>query len=216
MAAVVLRADGEEMKLTQDLQQRLASAVQAAEKKTGAEFVTVVARRSLQPSSQTILILCFAASAIPAVLWIAGWRPDFAWLYLTQVAAFSLLALGLLCPAAQRFLVSPGERQRQAAAKAREHFAQLGLHRTRQSGGVLLFVALDARYVEVIADEAALAALPADTWQTVIDRFTAKVKVGDLEAGFTEALAFIGERMVEKLPRLGDDKNELPDNLIVV
>lgn len=204
------------MKFDHDMRQRLAAAVRSAEAKTGAEFVTLVARRTLQPSTQTLLLLSFAALALPAVLWIAGWRADFAWLYLTQVTAFSLLAVALLCPAAQRYLVSPGERQRQAARHAQEHFAGLGLHRTRQSGGVLLFVALDAHYVEVIADETALAALPADTWQGVIDRFTAKVRAGDLEAGFTEALAFLGERLAGALPRASDDKNELPDNLIVV
>ncbi len=204
------------MEFTTAFQELLARRVAEAESRTRAEFVTVVARRASRPGAGLALAGGLVALAVPGVLWASGLVRDFPRLYLAQAAILLLTTLVYLWPAATRALLSRRQRTAAATTLAQATFTRLGLHRTGTRGGVLLFVALAERHVEILADEAAALALPEDTWQRAVEVFTEQLKQGDLDGGFAVTLNFLAERLAQALPRLPNDRNELADRLVVL
>lgn len=203
-------------RLDDTLRERLARRVAEAESQTRAEFVTVVARRAGGPGPELALAAALLALALAGALWASGLVRDFPRLYLLQALVMLLAGLAYLWPPAARALGPKARRVRDARALAQATFAELGLHRTGGRGGVLLFVALAERHVEVLADEAAALALPEDTWHRAVELFTGQLRQGDLEGGFAVTLNFLAERLAQALPRLPGDRNARADGLLVI
>ena len=202
--------------LDSELQERLARRVAEAERRTRAEFVTVVARRASRPGPELALAAALLALALAGLLWASGLVRDFPRLYLLQAGIMLLAALAYLWPPASLALQPRTRRRAAVRALAEASFTRLGLHRTGTRGGVLLFVALAERQVEILADEAATLALPEDTWSRAVEIFTRELGQGDLDGGFAVTLNFLAERLAQALPRLPGDQNELADRLVVL
>jgi len=201
--------------LPAELQDRLLRRVAEAERQTRAEFVTVVVRRACPPSYGLLLVGGLLALALPGLLWALGLVRDFPRLYLAQLGLVLLFVLLQIWPPAARLLQPRGRREAAASALAQQFFAQLGLHRTGTRGGVLLFVALDERYLEVVADDAAALALPDNTWTLAVEVFRREAGKGDLDGAFALVLQFLGERLGRALPRLPSDLSQPAERLIV-
>jgi putative membrane protein len=201
-------------RLTESDRQRLRSAVQAAESRTRAEFVMVVARRAdpyfFPPAALTTAV----AIALPGLLWVAGIANDFAVLYGVQLAVFAVLLPLLRLPALLPYLIPPAVGVARARRLARDLFHRLGLHRTQERVGVLLFVSLAEHYVEIIADDGANDAVAVDAWRELIQSTTERVRRDGAADGLAAALERLAEILGRALPRRPDDKNEIPDRLI--
>lgn len=195
---------------------QLRDAVRAAETRTRAEFVMVIARRADPYFFPPMALAAGVALALPGVLWVASLATDFLTLYEIQLAAFVVLFPILRLPAVLPHIVPRPVRLARAKRLAQESFHRLGLHRTRERSGVLIFVALAEHYVEIIADEGADNAVPDKTWQDIIDATTAKVRADGPAQGFLLALASLGEILGQALPRRPDDSNEIADRLIEI
>lgn len=206
--------------LNETQRQAIADAVAAAEQKTRAEIVTVLA-----PAADDYREFAFLAGAILALLLAAviavvesAWAaPE--WLGLLPVMAlFAALPLGVLLrwPPLLRRLVPAAVRHRRAAALARAQFLAQNLHHTRGETGVLLFVAEFERYVEVLVDRGVATHVPDSAWQELVAEFTRRVKDGEVEAGFTGALSRCGDLLAAPLPPDNDNPNELPNRLILL
>ncbi len=203
-------------RLTEALQERLAWRVREAERRTRAEFVTVVVRQACAVGSTPLLIGGLAALALPGLLWGSGLVDDFPRLYLAQIVAVLLVGLLALLPQAHRLLQGPRRRAAGVRRLAEDLFQRLGLHRTESRGAVMLLVALAERRVEIIADEAADLALPSETWGQAVALFQREAGAGDLDGAFALTLNYLAERLELALPRLPSDRNELGDALILL
>jgi len=191
---------------------RILAAVRAAEARSSAEFVTVIARSADAYRLAPTLLAASVALLLPGALWLAGWLTEFVWLYALQLAAF-LLLLGVLSPFGAR--LTPRS-IRDAAARRLAHslFLELGLAATEQRTGVLLFVSEAERYVEILADREADRAAPAGFWTDAVAAFTAEVRSGRPADGFVAAIERVGAMLGSAFPRAPGDVNELPDRLI--
>jgi uncharacterized membrane protein len=98
-----------------------------------------------------------------------------------------------------------------ALARARDVFAKLGMHKTQQDTGVLLYVAIDDRRAAVFAGAGIHPAGAESFWQEVIDEVAKHFSEGATAAGLCHAVERIGELLREHVP--GDDTagNELPN-----
>jgi len=191
---------------------RILAAVRAAEARSSAEFVTVIARSADAYRLAPTLLAASVALLLPGALWLAGWLTEFVWLYALQLAAF-LLLLGVLSPFGAR--LTPRS-IRDAAARRLAHslFLELGLATTEQRTGVLLFVSEAERYVEILADREADRAAPTGFWTDAVAAFTAEVRSGRPADGFVAAIERVGAMLGSAFPRAPGDVNELPDRLI--
>lgn len=98
-------------------------------------------------------------------------------------------------------------------ARARELFAALGMQRTREGTGVLLYVAVDDRRAAVYAGPGVHGAQGEGFWRSVTDAVAAEAREGRLARGLVAALDLVGAALREKVPGEDVHGNELPDEV---
>jgi putative membrane protein len=202
--------------LTERDRKRIEDAVKAAEQRTAAEFVTVIAR-----ASGNYLYLPTLAAAV-AALFLSGLALAVPWpftftirqFYLGQVVGFvALYGLFHWWPVRRRLVPRDLQRAR-ARLRAHELFLDLGLAATRDRTGVLFFVSVAEHYVEIIADRGVSSVVDDAIWAKIVAEFTAAVRQGRIAEGFLGAIDACTRVLAERLPRGPGDVNELPNRLV--
>jgi len=98
-------------------------------------------------------------------------------------------------------------------SRAAQVFKILGMHKTKQRNGVLIYLAFKDRKFAVIGDAGINEVVPEDFWEEIkvllLNRF-AERKFGK---GIASAIDKIGEKLAEFFPYQTDDVNELPDEI---
>ncbi len=116
-----------------------------------------------------------------------------------------------------RFVVETGLplhgllRDQSPRARAIELFAQLGVWDTEHNSGVLIYVQLRDRCVEIIADRGIDARVDDAFWSAVCRRMEAAFREGRFESGALLALKEITMALAENFPASGDNCDELPN-----
>jgi putative membrane protein len=202
--------------LTDQDRQQIKAAIVAAERRTSGELVTVIAAAADDYRYLPLLWPALAALMLPAIV-LAVWPQTGAFrLYLIQAATFFALSLVAHLPPVHLALVPQGVKRRRASRLAREQFFERGLHLTRGRTGVLIFVAVAERHVEIIADAGINALVPPGTWDHAVAEFVGRVRRGRIAEGFIAAIGQVGDRLAEHFPRPADDTDELPNRLIEI
>ncbi|MBL8396322.1 MAG: TPM domain-containing protein [Candidatus Accumulibacter sp.] len=98
-----------------------------------------------------------------------------------------------------------------ARARAIELFAQLRVWDTEENSGVLIYLQLIDRRVEIVADRGIDARVSQDFWAGVCRRMEADFRAGNFEGGTAVALQTITRALQEHFPALAKNPNELPD-----
>ena len=190
---------------------RIRDAVAAVEARSSAEFVVVVAPASdayaLYPLLWASLAALLAGGVLALLVPAWGARSIFA----GQAVLFLVGVVVLELPGLRRFLVPGWVMRAHASQLARLQFAARVEGRTASRTGLLLFVSLAERHVEIIADAGIHARAGDGAWQSVIGEFRAAVARGQLVDGFIAAIAAIGELLATHAPRVTAGRNELPD-----
>jgi putative membrane protein len=133
-----------------------------------------------------------------------------------QLAVFVIVALLLSWRPIGMRLVPAALKNRHARRLAREQFHALRLHETKAGTGILIFVSIAERYVEILADHGIHARVPDGTWANIVADFTAKVRAGRIVDGFISAIAACSAQLAEHFPRVADDRDELSDAVVEV
>jgi uncharacterized membrane protein len=95
--------------------------------------------------------------------------------------------------------------------RAIELFAQLGVWDTEHNSGVLIYVQLIDRRVEIVADRGIHARVGEAFWRAICRRLEAEFRQGRFESGALLALKETTAALAEHFPASGDNFNELPD-----
>jgi putative membrane protein len=115
-------------------------------------------------------------------------------------------------PSLRRALTPRGARRRAAERAAQQAFASLGIEKTRERTGVLVFVALFERTVVLLPDRGIPETLGRGALASLEELLSTAVERRDL-AAFLSALAKLGPACGAVLPRRADDENELCDDV---
>lgn len=194
--------------------QRIRSAIEAAERRTRGEFVTVIAREADDYLYIPLLWAALIALLIPAVTHVI----DQPWLaahsYMVQIAGFVLLAVLFRWPLVKHRLIPRAVQHQRAHRIALEQFLLQNLHGTQERTGVLLFVSRAEHYVEIIADKGINDRVAPGTWDALVEDFVAHVKQGKVADGFVSTIEACGDLLETHFPAGEGDRNELPDHLI--
>lgn len=221
------------MHLTAAEHDRVSAAVTAAEAHTDGEIVTVVARRSDEyhdvASHWAVLKLLGALAILAAwpgiVVWLysftAGpWAEapsDRAVLTIALIAAtivFLIVYFAFRWRPLRLFFTPPATKARRVRRRALDLFRTAAEARTRGKTGVLIYLSLEERRAELIADAAIHAKVAQETWGEAMAALIAGVKAGRAGDGMADAVTQVGAVLSEHFPRSADDTNELPDRLI--
>lgn len=106
-----------------------------------------------------------------------------------------------------------GKTSRQRAV---ELFAQLHVWDTEHNSGVLIYVQLIDRKVEIVADRGIDARVGQVFWEAVCSRMQAAFRAGNFESGACAAIAEVTEVLAQHFPAGEENPNELPDRPLVL
>jgi len=194
---------------------RITAAIHAAEKSTSGEFVAVVARASDHYVFVPVLWSAILALLFPGACLLAGVSLRWVHLYQLQLLIFIVLAVLLLSVPGLHLKLTPRRvKHARASRLAQAQFYRQGVQVTPHHSGVLFFVSLAERYVEIVADKGIHEKLGEAHWQAIIDKFVAHVRRGQIVDGFVDAIGACGAAMAEHYPPEPSATNELSDGLI--
>lgn len=95
-------------------------------------------------------------------------------------------------------------------------FADHGVWDTEENCGVLLYVNLADRTVDIVADRGIARKIDNAAWQAICDTMTAGFARGEYEAATLGALAQVNELLRRHFPANGARPNELPDRPLML
>lgn len=195
--------------------QRIARAIAAAEKKTSGEIVAVVAHSSDDYRFIPLLWAALLALALPLFAFTLTKAPATT-IYAAQLAVFATIAMAILWRPLRLALVPGAIKRARAHARALEQFLSQDLHTTKGRTGVLIFISVAERYVEVIADEGIYKKVPPGIWDDAVAGLTAEIAQGRAGGGLVAAIKTCGGVLAEHFPPDSADKDELPNHLIML
>lgn len=106
-------------------------------------------------------------------------------------------------------------RRPDALTRARAVFAHLGMHRTAERHGVLVYLALEDRKLALVGDEGIHARVGDDYWAGVRDAMLEELRAGRPRAAILVGIARLGRALGEHFPRRPGDANELGDQVSI-
>ena len=92
-------------------------------------------------------------------------------------------------------------------------FEELGMFRTRDRNGVLIYVSLADRQAAVIGDAGINARVPEGFWDDVLALLREDFSHGRFADGLCKAIGQVGEKLHTLFPYQRDDRNELPNDI---
>lgn len=101
-------------------------------------------------------------------------------------------------------------------ARALQVFTALGVWDTAANNGVLIYLLLADRSVEIIADRAIAALVPESEWLTLCGDIEARCRSGDIAAACCQAVRAVAAVMRRHFPRDGGDADELPNQPVLL
>lgn len=99
------------------------------------------------------------------------------------------------------------------AKAALEVFKRLSMHKTAERNGVLFHVNFEAHYLTIIGDEGIHQKVHQNFWDQLHDKTTAEFAKGNYFEGLRNAVLETGEELKKHFPFLGENYNELSDEI---
>ncbi|WP_319541477.1 TPM domain-containing protein [uncultured Pseudodesulfovibrio sp.] len=201
--------------LTQKEQDTLVQCVKGVEKQTSGEIVPVIASASYEYPRSTIigaLVYGIVAAICTALLF----NQTGMWAYLVQLLGFFFVFTRLLdaFPAMKRPFIAKDEMREEINEAAFTAFYQNGLHRTRDLTGIIIYVSVFERGVQVLADQGINDKVDPKVWEEVVALITEGIKAGRPGEALCQGVTRCGELVSKHFPIKADDTDELP-NLII-
>ena len=98
---------------------------------------------------------------------------------------------------------------------ARREFESLGMARTKDRIGILLLLMLEDREFCIFADEGIHARVESDTWTRIATHMSDRFSRGQFLDGLLDAVRDVADVLRLHIPRRQDDRNELPNDVVV-
>ncbi|RKH58373.1 TPM domain-containing protein [Corallococcus aberystwythensis] len=189
-----------------------AEAVAAIESQTSAEVVVAVRRAS---GDYAHIDAWLGAAVAFVMLLVLLFIPQevhlFAFPPVVLLSFFGGVFLGRALPSLRRALTPRKLQEASVRTAARAAFTELGVSHTSRRTGLLVFVSLFERRVEVVTDYGVDPSLMGPEWQDALTQLSAALTASTAPEPFFQALRRLQAPLARVLPRLEDDVNELPD-----
>ena len=111
---------------------------------------------------------------------------------------------------------APLFRNQHARERALDIFSHLRIWDTAHNNGVLIYLLLADRKVEIVADRGIDASVGAAGWQKICAEMETDFRAGNFEAGVIKGIEPVSRQLAAHFPKHRGDKNELPDAPVVM
>jgi uncharacterized membrane protein len=112
--------------------------------------------------------------------------------------------------------LSPAHLRISTRQRARQVFAQLDVWDTEENSGVLIYVQLVDRRIEIVADRGITRLVGQAQWDTVCRAIERAFKDGQYERGALQAITAVSAILAHHFPARDVNPNELPDKPAVL
>lgn len=199
---------------TPDAKASVASAIAGVEQQTSAEVVIAVRAASghYRHSDYLAGLILAAAGLCVFIFHPSPFRPDVFPLEMGVLFIVGSLLSSRL-PPLRRLLSSHALMERSVRTEARAAFVELGVSRTKGRCGLLVFVSMLERRVEVVTDIGIDQEALGRPWRTVLDKLNHAIQRDVRIDAFVAALGALGPILAASLPRANDDMDELPNEV---
>ena len=190
---------------------QLADCVREIEAQTDAEIVIAVRARSGDYRHADYLFGFILSFAGLLILLFAPFDFQHYWVAIDVLVLFALGAF--LCSrsnALRRLLTSEDYRADAVRTGAAAMFYEAGIANTDAEMGVLIYLSLLERRLELIADRGVLKAAPPLEWNERVYELHRAGRIPHLET-LRQRIQELGALLAEHLPPIGENPNELPD-----
>ncbi len=111
---------------------------------------------------------------------------------------------------------APLYRGQSARERAIDLFSQLRVWDTQHNCGVLIYLLLADRDVEIVADRGIDAVVGSQAWSEVCHQMEAAFRQSDFEGGVMSGVQAVTRHLATHFPAEGQNANELPDAPVVL
>jgi uncharacterized membrane protein len=107
-------------------------------------------------------------------------------------------------------------RGQSARERALEVFSQIRIWDTEHNNGVLIYLLLADRAVEVVADRGVSSKVPAAEWESLCRDMQRAFRDGRFEEGVVGGVEAVTTHLIQHFPARGDEADELPNEPVVL
>ncbi|MFZ2207982.1 MAG: TPM domain-containing protein [Porticoccaceae bacterium] len=112
--------------------------------------------------------------------------------------------------------VAPLLRGQSARERAIDVFSQLRIWDTEHNNGVLIYLLLADRDVEIVADRGIHAKVGAPEWESICRAMETAFRQADYAGGVVSGIQAVTRHLTKHFPASAADRNELPDRPVVL
>jgi putative membrane protein len=218
-------------KLSKDEMKKIGSAVKKAESKTSGEIATAMIKESYDYAIYELMfaviigflyfvIMMFFVGNIETFLQEKFW--DYSVNYLIMFygcSSFIIITIFYFIgniSSIDRLIVPKKIRNQKVKERATRYFMESGVYNTKDRTGILIFISIMERRVELLADSGISEKIPKEKWQNIVDNIIKGIKQKDIVTHLTESINECGELLAGHFPIQSDDKNELTDDIDIL
>ena len=218
-------------KLSKDDMKKIVSAVKKAESKTSGEIATAMIKESYDYAIYELMfaviigfvyfvIMMFFVGNIEQLLQGKFW--DYSVNYLIMFYGFSTFIVITLfyfignISSIDRLIVPKKIRNQKVQERATRYFMESGVYNTKDRTGILIFISIMERRVELLADSGINEKISAEKWQKIVENIIKGIKQKDIATHLIESINECGELLAKHFPIQSDDKNELTDDIDIL
>lgn len=201
--------------LTPEEVKSVSEAVHRVEDTTRGEVVPVVVRSStpLRGALVSSVLFFVALFGFLELTYFSQYQP---WSFLLSLVVAIVVGLWVgRFPAVQRLLLPEPDELKAVHERAELEFYRLGIDKTQEKTGILVFVSLLEHKVVILADEGIAALLPNETWTHIVQDLVREIRAGRLGPGLTRAIEACGHHLAHRFPLQEKPVNELHNDLVL-
>jgi putative membrane protein len=193
----------------------VAEAVAQAERMTAGEIVVVIDRAAGSYRSVPLVLALTLALFVPWPL-LALTATSAPRIFLIQLVCAAILIAALLWYGRGGRFVPGFVKRRRAHDVALREFTARGLTRTRGRTGVLLYVAVQERYAEILADSGIDGKVDDEVWRGIVTPLLDAAREDRLRDGLIAAVGAVGRVLAQHAPPGPGDVDELPNRVVLL
>lgn len=94
-------------------------------------------------------------------------------------------------------------------------FLKMGMHKTKHRTGVLIYILIDEKKFEIIADEGINKMIADKEWTEIEHMLVSEFRESNYLKGVQNSIKLIGEKLKTHFPREENDINELSNDVLI-
>jgi putative membrane protein len=202
------------MKISNQDKKLIKDAIKKVELNTSGEIVPVILKQSdFYPAAHFRLALIMGIIFSIICYYTYDFEDPIALIWIQIPGMLLGYALAYI-PPLKRALTTTREVQEEVYQRSLEIFYENKVSMTRDRTGIMIFISLLEKKVEVLADCGINEKVDKDYWNDLVKSLSNEIGRGNMISGVVQAIGTCGEKLIESFPAKRDNSNQISDELI--